>query len=54
MVKTYCFIKKILLFIKSDGTFGNYVGAQEQKYELRNWKFDILRVPSIKMPTKKF
>jgi hypothetical protein len=30
-----CFVKKISPLIKSDGTFGNYVGVQEQKNELR-------------------
>jgi hypothetical protein len=37
----------------SDGTFGNYIGVQEQKKELRILKFDILRVPFIQIPTKK-
>jgi hypothetical protein len=30
--------------IKSDGTFGNYVGVQEQKNEFRVSKFDILNL----------
>jgi hypothetical protein len=39
---------------KSDGTFGNYNGVQEQKTGLKILKFDLLRVPSIQIPTKKY
>jgi hypothetical protein len=38
---------------KFDGTFGNYGGAQEQKTNSELRKFDILRVPSKQIPTKK-
>jgi hypothetical protein len=39
---------------KSDGTFGNCVVVQEQKNGLGILRFDILRVPPIQIPTKKF
>jgi hypothetical protein len=43
-----CFVKKISPLIKSDGTFYNYVGVQEQKNVLRILRFDILRVAPYK------
>jgi hypothetical protein len=44
---------QVLFNNKSDGTFGNYFGVQEQKNEPRILKFDILRVPSTQILTKK-
>jgi hypothetical protein len=48
-----CFVKKISTYNKSDGSFGNCVVVQEQKNGLRILIFDIQRLTSIQIPTKK-
>jgi hypothetical protein len=47
------FIQQISPYNKTNGTFGNYIGVQEQNNELGILKFDILRVTPIQISTKK-
>jgi hypothetical protein len=52
-VKNLSLVKQISPYNKADGIFGNYNGVQKPGKIPRNLKFDILRVPSIQIPTRK-
>jgi hypothetical protein len=46
-------VKDISPWNKADGFFRNYNGMHAPGKIFRIWKFDVLRVPPIQIPTKK-
>jgi hypothetical protein len=52
-VLTLSFVKQISPLNNSDGIFGNFTGVEEQNCILKILTFDILRVPPIRISTKK-